>query len=114
MSDAYTDIARDEKRRERIIDHLKALKECLEFTGGVGELVGLRTKVIVTAVACDAVHGTGYWTLETSLSEGLMERLNGLLARDPVVWEDFLASLQGDYLTEFRKLSPFKNTPSAA
>ena len=114
MSDAYTEIARDEERYKRMIEHLRALKNCLEFSGDSGKFLDLHNRALDTAEACDALQGTGYWTQETNIAEGIREQIAGLLAFDTNAWTKFLATLQGDYLVEFKKLSPFKDTPATS
>ena len=98
MSDALSDIARDEERGKRILEHFKAIRNCLEFTGDSGKLADLRQEVIDTAKACDAVYGLGYWTEETNFAEGIAELADGLLAHDKNVWLRFLAHLAGNCL----------------
>jgi hypothetical protein len=104
MSDALTDIARDNERAEKENVMLDSIIAYLENTAAKSNL----KKVLDAAESTDGVRG-GYWGRGTNFRKNMEERLAGLVARDEESWAKFLAPLLEDWI-HFKKLkvlSPF-------
>ena len=105
MSDANTDIARDEERNNRIMAHLKVLKDFLAFPSPEK-----RMAVIEAARYLDDYAYHGYWTGPTAESKDIEERLDNLVNGDVEAWAKFLKGFNdGIVLDEFKALSPIHN-----
>lgn len=102
MSDAFTDIAKDERRSRRYDQYLTDL---------FGYLSGTITKqtLLVSAKETDFVQG-GFWGDSTDLSSeenmGLVEKLK---QGDSTAWLNFLTRLRSETQKKFQGISPFAN-----
>lgn len=103
MSDALTDIARDQYRAEEFRKYLDSLLLFLNSPSNE-----TRKAVIEQAKLVDSIHG-GYWGGSTSISRGIEKFLDGLVARDHSAWAKLLWCCLDHYGygVKFRKLSPF-------
>ncbi|MBI4993539.1 hypothetical protein HZC33_01085 [Candidatus Wolfebacteria bacterium] len=122
MSDASTEIARDQERNKLYHYYLLALKEFLSSSGGRKESL---KKVIEVAGAVDDVRG-GYWGSKTSISSGLKKELEELLNGDKKAWAMLLVQFflvdgmlspiidrkcfydEKEIFNEIKNISPFK------
>jgi|SRR3989344_9292283 len=105
MSDANTDIARDEERNNRIMTYLEVLKSYL-----LSSTPEKRIAVIEAASFLDDYKYHGYWTGPTAESVGLEDRLDKLASGDSEAWINFLKRFnEGPVLEEFKALSPIHN-----
>ncbi len=102
MSDALTDIARDEQRGRLYGSYPEALKAFL--TNPTDEN---KKEVIRMAEETDSVKG-GYWGGRTSLSNDVETTISKLQEGDKTVWAKFLFSLKDQHdFQAFKLLSPF-------
>lgn len=102
MSDALTDISRDQERGRRYDTFLKALKAYLKepTPDNRGEVVRL-------AQETDEVVG-GYFGGRTRLAEDIEKKLDLLSGGDRAAWAKFLFSLHDTRdFKDLKKLSPF-------
>jgi len=105
MSDANTDIARDEERNKRIMAYIEVLRDYL-----ASPAPEKRSAVIETARHLDDYKYHGYWTGPTTESSGIEERLDKLVEGDAEAWANFLKRFnEGPILEEFKALSPIHN-----
>lgn len=88
MSDALTDIARDERRAREYGSYIEALLDLLE--GNAEE-----EQVVEAARRTDEVRG-GYWGGGTDLSQEVRERIERLRSGDDREWGRLLDSLARD------------------
>jgi len=87
MSDALTDIARDEQRNQFLNDYsVKAKKFSAEPNRKNLE------EAIAAARAVDSVIG-GYWGGETEIFYGIKKVLSELKSKHGVRWEEFLGEI---------------------
>lgn len=106
MSDALTDLARDERRlaardsfEEGLITYLTEPNETNW------------SEVIDRAKWTDGIPG-GYWNSQTRLSEGIEELLEKLSSADRTAWAQLLKGLMERRSTNYKRmkvLSPFKD-----
>ncbi len=87
MSDAFTDIDRDQRRWRNYWNFLNLLTDYLEKKPDDAELL---RQVIEAAENTDAV-GRGYWGGRTYLSAGIKERIKLLRKGDRIEWVRLLA-----------------------
>ena len=102
MSDALTDIARDERRGGMVSLYYESLVEWLK-----DKTEDKATKVRQAAKNADSLSG-GYFTGRTSISEQLDDRMRRLATNDEPVWIDTIADLQPFCARPLIELSPFK------
>ncbi len=104
MSDALTDIARDNARGEAYEKYLGALKAFLVYP-----TTRRKWDVVKAAEAVDIVRG-GYWSRgQTTLASRLEERLTALVSGDKDAWAKLLSAIKGGPLFgDFKDISPFK------
>lgn len=104
MSDALTDIARDQERNERYRIFLETLANYLKDP--VEKNYDLLKKA---AEDVDEVRG-GYWSGRTKIASNLKERTENLLNKNIEEWSKLLDSVYGtEFYKKFRSISPFKN-----
>ena len=105
MSDALTDIARDQRRGRNYYGFLTLLTDYLEKKADDKELLG---QVIEAAKDTDAVGG-GYWGGRTQLSVSLEERIRLLRESDRTEWAKLLAqtSSEPSVYQRLKAISPF-------
>lgn len=110
MSDALTDISRDEQRAKNFSKYLSALKSYLTDSSRKNF-----TKVIEAAKSTDAVR-SGYWGGQTSISVNIKERLKKLRNGNNTEWARTLSWLMSclikddwRHFWELKKLSPFSD-----
>lgn len=84
MSDALTDIARDERRIEAIEAYLTALADWLENPDEERAAA-----VHQAATKADSIR-RGYWYGPTNLSGGLEQRMAALKTGDKAAWDKLL------------------------
>ncbi|MBM3255915.1 MAG: hypothetical protein FJZ04_00365 [Candidatus Moranbacteria bacterium] len=103
MSDALTDIARDEQRGRLWSKYLYAIEVFLEEPTNNN-----RRRVAELARETDSVRG-GYMSGITNLQENLEETLNGLMKGNKEVWVKFLSTMRNapDLFKRFKSISPF-------
>lgn len=102
MSDALSDIARDERRSSRAADYLRSLLEFLQEPSD--ERRGI---VVAMAANVDRVP-RGYNGSKTNWSKDLSQRLDLLVAGDKNAWAKFLFSLSEQHIVNlFKAISPF-------
>lgn len=104
MSDALTDIARDE-RRGRIFTSF--LASVLDFLKDPTE--GRKNLAIQTALSCDDIP-RGYWGDQTSLAKRAPELLDGLMRTDKSAWGWLLYTALNatyDQFAQLQTLSPW-------
>lgn len=87
MSDAFTDIARDEKRSGL---YRKYIIKAKKFT--VDPSKETLEEVIEAARAVDSV-GIGYWGWETNIFSKIEKALDELKSRHGDRWEEFLGEI---------------------
>jgi len=107
MSDAITDIARDEQRARNFSEYLSALRTYLMDSNSSRKNF---TKVIEAARSTDAIR-RGYWGGQTSISENIEKKIKKLKKNDKTEWARLLAMTMTDwpeYYGGLKKLSPFK------
>lgn len=105
MSDALTDIGRDEERRRNFDEYLANVKKYLE-----NQTAENLAKVLKTAEDTDSVRG-GYWSGKTNLRKNAEASLAELLANDKKAWTKFLSMLLANehpMFQELKAMSPFK------
>lgn len=103
MSDALTDIARDQERYKRTMAYLSALKVFLKHPTPEKRLA-----VIESVRRLDEYSYHGYWTGPTQESVGIEQRLDKLVGGDSVEWRGFLERINDAYIfIVFKALSPF-------
>lgn len=106
MSDAFTDMARDNERARNFDAYLKSVKEYLE-----NPTTENLAKALEAAENMDSVRG-GYWSGKTNLRKNAEASLAELRANDKKAWTKFLAMLlenEHPMLQEFKSMSPFKD-----
>ncbi len=106
MSDALTDLARDERRARYFKEYLQKLVCYLKKPDSQE-----RKSVQNAAEKVDSVP-RGYWGEQTSLSKKLDSMLENLLKKDKEEWSRLLCisiSVDCPQFKEFKELSPFKN-----
>ena len=106
MSDALTDMARDERRSRNYYSFLSSLADYLESKDGDQELF---EQVVRTAKNTDAVK-RGLWGGSTRISDGLVERVERLKQKDPKEWAVLLIEAYEHNYFSFERLkgiSPF-------
>jgi len=104
MSDALTDISRDQRRIESFENYLLVLLDYLKNP------ININLKRIIQAAQEVDNIGNGYWGVKTNLSKNLKKRLKLLLAHDEKEWLVLLNSIDSNSLRkQFKNLSPFKN-----
>ena len=102
MSDAFTDMARDERRARNYHEYLESLFGYLTWKTSKEEL-------IKQAEGVDAVP-RGYWGDSTNLAdEKNINRAQKLRDKDGPAWISFLRTLEGDTQQKFQSISPFAN-----
>lgn len=102
MSDALTDLARDERRAKLFNEYLKALKVFLE-----DQTAENKAAVVIAAAATDQVR-RGFNNGRTTLAKNVSDRIDLLAAGDKETWAKFLFSLDTTSGTQiFKALSPF-------
>ena len=102
MSDAMTEIARDEQRGRFYGNYLEALREFL-----INHRDEDRIETINLAEKTDGV-GRGYWGGQTSIESSTETTIFALQAGDKDVWARFLFSLKDKHhFQTFKALSPF-------
>lgn len=102
MSDAFTDIARDERRAQNYTEYLETL---FKYLTGTETEEGL----IESSKQVDDVP-RGFWNGRTELaSEENLNQSKKLKAGDDEAWLKFLTTLQGETQKKFQKISPFAN-----
>lgn len=101
MSDAFTDIARDEQRARNFACFLTALQNWL-----VDSSKENYKKVIEAAKSTDAVR-RGYWGGQTSISVNIKERLKKLKNGNKVEWAIVLSWIIDGHWREFQELKKF-------
>ena len=108
MSDALTDIARDQERIGFFQHYLLRIKEYV-----LNPNPDTSKAVIEAAKTADFIRG-GYWSSEIELSENIENRLKRLVSEDKIVKETEWAKLLGLAVKSFqfqelKALSPFAN-----
>ena len=102
MSDALSDLARDEQRSRGFRSYLIALKAFLQTPTAKNKV-----QAVQMAEATDNVRG-GFWGGRTSLAKTADEVISKLQAGDKETWAKFLFTIKDDSLfPEFKALSPF-------
>lgn len=106
MSDALTDIARDQRRSELLRDYLLVVIDYLS-----DQTEEKYSKVLALSEIVDSVVG-GYWSSSpTKTANGLPEKLERLKANDEGTWAGLLAEfLFNEFYSGYlkaKKLSPF-------
>ena len=105
MSDALTDIARDERRAEKFSDFVETVIKYL------GQNSDKNKKAVKDAAeSCDNVP-MGYWSGPTSLAKNLDDWLYKLVNQDEKVWLKWLLRTRDNYNTNFdrlKKISPYR------
>lgn len=106
MSDALTDIARDQERGAFFQRYLLRIKEYV-----LNPNSDTSKAVVEAAETVDSIR-RGYWTSETDLSENIENRLKRLVSEDKIVKEAEWAKLLGiaiksSQFQELKALSPF-------
>src|SRR5437899_1246231 len=104
MSDAMTDIGRDQARSEAYERYLEALTDYLESPGD--------TKLLLLKGLAEAVDSVkrGYWgSGNTKLASSLDETLYRLESKDRLGWGRFLLQLgpHNRFYKRLKKLSPY-------
>lgn len=104
MSDAFTDIARDEDRAANYLDYLTKVAEYLNNSTKEN-----CERVKSAAQNTDSVK-RGYWNGRTGLSSGLDELLERLKQGDKTEWARLLWTVEpyNSIYQELSNLSPFK------
>ncbi len=102
MSDALTDISRDERRGARVSHYYAILVEWLK-----DQTEEKAAEVRKAAEDADSVSG-GYFSGGTLLSDHLEGRMKQLAANDELVWVDTISDLEPFCAGPFIELSPFK------
>lgn len=98
MSDALTDIARDQRRAENHEDFCFVLADYLDEPTDEK-----KAELADAAVRCDAVP-RGYWGDRTKLAKGLDKWLSDLFRKqDRVAWANLLLSVHDIYCLRSRK-----------
>ena len=105
MSDALTDIARDQSRGEKYRNFLELLTDYLESKDKTKDAL---KKIIEAARETDSVRG-GYWGGRTKLFHGLLQRINALEKGDESEWARLLAEMNSRYplYKRVKAISPF-------
>jgi len=107
MSDALTDLARDERRASAVNWYCIKLLEWLKAKA-LPEAKEAYDAVAKAAEDADSIHG-GYWgSGSTHLSKDLESRLRLLAANDEREWIKLVASPDPDCCGPFMDVSPFK------
>ena len=102
MSDALSDIARDQRRGQRYMSYLDTIRVFLAKPTKKN-----RQAVSKVALNTDQVQ-RGYFSDRTSLAEQVDVLLSGLKSGDKRIWAKFLFSLRDNWeFQKFKKLSPF-------
>lgn len=116
MSDALTDIARDERRHEYFCDFVASVIDyCVTPNDHTHQIV------LQDAKSCDSVP-TGYWRGQTALAKGIEDWLQKLLNQDEFIWIKWLLRIQYNtrehegysrykmsLYDKAKSLSPYKN-----
>ncbi|MFH1978986.1 MAG: hypothetical protein ABII97_01185 [Patescibacteria group bacterium] len=105
MSDALTDIVRDQRRGWNYHNFLGVLTDYLEKKPDDRKLLG---QVVEAAENTDAVRG-GYWGGQTRLSMGIKEKVKLLREGDRTEWAKLLAQTVSDpsIYQRLKVISPF-------
>lgn len=99
MSDALTDIARDERRAASYSAYLQSIVDWLEQPSDFR-----RTRVQNAALECDAVP-RGYWSGTTSLEPNVGDFLDRLYQRERSAWAGLiLDTRENGHSTEMKRL----------
>ena len=101
MSDALTDIARDEKRGRLHDAYLESIRQYLLKPNEKN-----KQKVIKEAQEVDGVRG-GYFGGPTHIAMGVEARLANLKDGDKDTWGRFLSGVTGENRKALKELSPF-------
>ncbi len=99
MSDAFTDIARDEQRARNYNEYIESL---------FGYITGTITKeeLVIQAQKVDSVP-RGFWNGGTNLaSEKNIARAQKLRDQDNQTWISFLATMESEAQKKFQDVSP--------
>jgi hypothetical protein len=104
MSDALTDISRDEARSRAFSEYAAVL---LDYVKDKATL-----KRVTEAAECVDGVPQGYWGSRTSFSEGAKDTAEKLKAGDPATWAQMIFNLKDSWsdwnlYAEYKKLSPF-------
>lgn len=105
MSDALTDIARDQ---ERALEFDRYIEAVLAFLQGQADTQA----VIAAANRCDRVPN-GYWGSQTTLADSVPNMLPNLITGEPKAWCSILHAVADDYTyktkvyRQLRALSPW-------
>jgi hypothetical protein len=105
MSDALTEIARDQKRNELYLRYVDLLVEFLNDS-----TAERKDAVIEAATSVDEVIG-GYFGARTGFSQGLEDGLESLANKDRGAWDRFLPTYEGDSEV-LARLKPFAPKPN--
>jgi hypothetical protein len=104
MSDALTDIARDQERARAFNAFLEKLTEYLSKPTKAAQEV-----VLKYAQDTDAVTG-GYWTGKTNLASFVQDNLEGLVQQDKKAWAKILKMvLDSPFYYQLKDMSPFRS-----
>lgn len=108
MSDALSEIARDQQRASAFVDYLMKLSEWAE----AGFPPEGREAVKAAASDTDMIRG-GYWGSSTNLMARIDQRLDDLAAGDPKQWGRLLHAADDEWnptiRDRLRAASPFKD-----
>lgn len=104
MSDALTDIARDQERGRLFDEYLESLRLYL-----IDPTQESKNKVLALASRTDSVS-RGYFGGRTNLKEETEKRIDSLQQGNEEAWAKFLFSLEDRHVFQiFKALSPFAN-----
>lgn len=105
MSDALTDLARDQRREVAYGNFIEYVLEFLRKPTAVN-----RKKVVTTAEQCDDIP-RGYWGSRTNLSKQLNETLESLLSGDRKTWVRLLRTVDNGtkIYNDLKSISPLNN-----
>lgn len=105
MSDALTDLYRDQQRSSNFSNFHDILAKYLKG------FVSIKA-VEDAADAIDAIRG-GYWSGQTNVADGVRQLVEGLKSGDRRIWLGLLRQSYKGYFdpvySELKKLSPFKD-----
>ncbi|MEM4153009.1 MAG: hypothetical protein QXK80_02760 [Candidatus Pacearchaeota archaeon] len=103
MSDALTDINRDQERNEKYEIFLENLIKYLKNP------IKINYEDLENAAKDVDSVGRGYWGSKTNIASKLEEKVKKLLNKDKEEWCKLLLQTYGTYLYEkFKAVSPFK------